>query len=164
MGKADYNDAGSKWRKVRKQLYTLPFKAFVCNWWNGSDLYPDPLWVYSLFSGCAIIDGKPAECKIAVPLGVSCDLFDGLWYVTALSIGPLLDNYLDCAPIVEFRPQLFELKHLKSLTFFSCFVSPHEHPIIIPGTNWEKLASNLETLEFRSNLVSLEKFHQALVA
>lgn len=52
---------------------------------------------------------------------------------------------------MEFRPQLFELKHLKSLTFFSCFVSPHEHPIIIPSKNWEKLAGDLETLEFRSN-------------
>ncbi|KAJ6318252.1 hypothetical protein OIU76_013729 [Salix suchowensis] len=112
-------------------LYTA-IQGFVGNWWNGSDLYPDP-------------------CGWTPVQGVSCDLFDGLWYVTALSIGPILDNYLDCAPIVEFRPQLFELKHLKSLTFFSCFVSPHKHPISIPSKNWDKLAGNLETLEFRSN-------------
>ncbi|KAJ6350866.1 hypothetical protein OIU78_006900 [Salix suchowensis] len=130
-GEADYNDAAPMEEGEKTALYTA-IQGFVGNWWNGSDLYPDP-------------------CGWTPVQGVSCDLFDGLWYVTALSIGPILDNYLDCAPIVEFRPQLFELKHLKSLTFFSCFVSPHKHPISIPSKNWDKLAGNLETLEFRSN-------------
>lgn len=78
-------------------------------------------------------------------------MYDGLWYVTALSIGPVHDNSLDCVSNVEFRPQLFELKHLKSLSFFNCFMSPHRHPVTIPSNNWEKLAGSLETLAFRSN-------------
>lgn len=83
--------------------------------------------------------------------GVYCDIFDGFWYVSALSIGPIHDNSLDCAPNAKFRADLFELKHLKSLSFFHCFVSNHHHPIPIPTGNWEALADSLESLEFRSN-------------
>ncbi|GKU90413.1 hypothetical protein SLEP1_g4408 [Rubroshorea leprosula] len=112
-------------------LYSA-IQGFVGNWWNGSDLYPDP-------------------CGWTPIQGVSCDIFDGLWYVTDLSIGLVHDNSLECAPEVEFRPQLFELKHLKSLTFFNCFTSPRRHPVSFPSDNWEKLSGNLESLEFRSN-------------
>ncbi|KAG6673655.1 hypothetical protein I3842_15G001900 [Carya illinoinensis] len=84
-------------------------------------------------------------------MGVYCDLFDGLWYVTALNIGPIHDNSLDCATNIDFRPKLFELKHLKTLSFFNCFISPRRHPIAIPSNDWEKLAGSLESLEFRSN-------------
>lgn len=71
--------------------------------------------------------------------------------MTSLSIGPINDNSLDCASNAEFRPQLFKLKHLKSLSFFNCFMSPFKHPTTINGKKWEKLAENLEILEFRSN-------------
>ncbi|CAN1314367.1 Piriformospora indica-insensitive protein 2 [Linum perenne] len=105
-------------------------QGFVGNWWNGSDLYPDP-------------------CGWTPIQGVSCDIFNGLWYVTDLSIGPVHDNSLGCASKVEFRPQLFKLKHLKSLSFFNCFTI--NHPVSIPPNNWENLASSLEVVEFRSN-------------
>ncbi|KAL0380717.1 UNVERIFIED_CONTAM: Piriformospora indica-insensitive protein 2 [Sesamum angustifolium] len=84
-------------------------------------------------------------------IGVSCDLFDGFWYVTDLSIGPVHDNSLSCAQNVEFSSHLFALRHLRSLSFFNCFVSPRQRPISIPSTNWEVLAESLESLEFRSN-------------
>lgn len=61
------------------------------------------------------------------------------------------ENSLVCAGDVEFRSQLFELKHLKFLSFFSCFLSPHQHPITIPDKKWLNLADSLESLEFRSN-------------
>lgn len=78
-------------------------------------------------------------------------MFDGLWYVTAINVGPVQDNSLVCATNLEFKSQLFELKHLKTLSFFNCFVSPRRHPTAIPFNNWEKLAGSLESLEFRSN-------------
>ncbi|XP_047057706.1 piriformospora indica-insensitive protein 2-like, partial [Lolium rigidum] len=81
--------------------------------------------------------------------GVSCDLFNGLWYPTVMSIGPVLDNSLQCAPDAKFSPQLFDLRRLKSLSFYACF--PATNPTPIPATNWEKLAGSLETLEFRTN-------------
>lgn len=83
--------------------------------------------------------------------GVSCDLYDGFWYVTDLSIGPIHDNSLECAQNAEFSPHLFTLKHLRTLSFFNCFVSPHNHPISVAAQNWELLAGSLESLEFRSN-------------
>ncbi|EEF37998.1 serine-threonine protein kinase, plant-type, putative [Ricinus communis] len=115
----------------RAALYSA-IQGFVGNWWNGSDLYPDP-------------------CGWTPIQGVSCDIFDGLWYVTDLSIGPIHDNSFDCSLNAEFRPHLFQLTHIKSLSFFNCFLSPFKHPITIPTKNWEKLAANLEKLEFRSN-------------
>ncbi|KAK3041303.1 hypothetical protein RJ639_001405 [Escallonia herrerae] len=118
--------------KTEQHALYSAIQGFVGNWWNGSDLYPDP-------------------CGWTPIQGVSCDLYDGFWYVTSLSIGPSHDNSLDCATEVEFRPHLFALKHLKFLSFFSCFVSPRHHPIAIPTENWELLAGSLESLEFRSN-------------
>ncbi|TXG56776.1 hypothetical protein EZV62_018089 [Acer yangbiense] len=118
--------------QAEKEALYNAIQGFVGNWWNGSDLYPDPCgWT-------------PIE-------GVSCDIYVGLWYVTALSIGPVHDNSLGCAINVEFRPQLFELKHLKSLSFFNCFTSSQQHPISITENGWEKLSGSLESLEFRSN-------------
>lgn len=102
--------------------------------------------VFAEFSSCTFM-----ICLLmSILQGVSCDLSNGLWYVTSLSIGPVHDNSLNCAPKVEFKPHLFALKHLKSLSFFNCFVSPH-HPISIPTDKWEALADSLESLEFRSN-------------
>ncbi|KAA0034519.1 piriformospora indica-insensitive protein 2 [Cucumis melo var. makuwa] len=108
-------------------------QGFVGNWWNGSDLYPDP-------------------CGWTPIQGVSCDIFDGLWYVTSLNIGPTHDNSLACSPNAHFRQQLFELKHLKTLSFFSCFVSTKgKNSVSLPTGEWLKLAGSLESLEFRSN-------------
>ncbi|PIN01015.1 Leucine-rich repeat (LRR) protein associated with apoptosis in muscle tissue [Handroanthus impetiginosus] len=109
-------------------LYSA-IQSFVGKWWNGSDLYPDP-------------------CGWTPIQGVSCDLYNGLWYVTELNIGSVHDNSLSCARNAGFSPYLFALRHLKSLSFFNCFVS---HPIPIPTQNWELLAASLESLEFRSN-------------
>lgn len=71
--------------------------------------------------------------------------------MTDLSIGPVHDNSLTCADDVEFSPHLFSLRHLKSLTFFNCFLSPRRSPVSIPAEKWEVLAGSLESLEFRSN-------------
>ncbi|KAF5727775.1 piriformospora indica-insensitive protein 2-like [Tripterygium wilfordii] len=131
-GEADSGDDGAPMDKTEQAALYSAIQGFVGNLWNGSDLYPDP-------------------CGWTPIQGVSCDIFDGLWYVTSLSIGPIHENSLICAPIVEFRQDLFELKHLRSLSFFSCFISPHQHPIALPTTDWSKLAGNLESLEFRSN-------------
>ena len=81
--------------------------------------------------------------------GVSCDLFNGLWYPTAISIGPVLDNSLQCAPDARFSPQLFDLRRLRTLSFYSCF--PASNPTAIPAVGWDKLSRSLETLEFRTN-------------
>ncbi|KAG7942727.1 hypothetical protein I3843_15G001600 [Carya illinoinensis] len=129
-GEADEDVAPME--KTEKEALYSTIQGFVGNWWNGSALYPDP-------------------CGWTPIQGVSCDLFDGLWYVTALNIGPIHDNSLDCATNIDFRPKLFELKHLKTLSFFNCFISPRRHPIAIPSNDWEKLAGSLESLEFRSN-------------
>jgi Leucine-rich repeat (LRR) protein len=84
--------------------------------------------------------------------GVSCDIFNGLWYVTVINIGPIHENSLVCAnQNLEFRPELFQLKHLKVLSFFNCFQSPNSLPVSIPTENWENLAENVESIEFRSN-------------
>ncbi|KAJ4835171.1 hypothetical protein Tsubulata_033841 [Turnera subulata] len=127
----DNIDASPMEEAEQAALYSA-IQGFVGNWWNGSDLYPDP-------------------CGWTPIQGVSCDIFDGLWYVTSLSIGPIHDNSLSCDPYMEFRPQLFELKHLKTLSFFSCFISPHSHPVTIPSNNWERFGGSLESLEFRMN-------------
>ncbi|XP_040995644.1 piriformospora indica-insensitive protein 2 isoform X2 [Juglans microcarpa x Juglans regia] len=132
-GEAD-EDVVAPMEKTEKEALYSTVQGFVGNWWNGSALYPDP-------------------CGWTPIQGVSCDLFDGLWYVTALNIGPIHDNSLDCATNIDFRPKLFELKHLKTLSFFNCFVSTRRHPIAIPSNDWEKLAGSLESLEFRSNPV-----------
>lgn len=117
--------------KTEKEALYSAIQGFVGSWWNGSDLFPDP-------------------CGYTPIQGVSCDLFNDVWYVTDLSIGPLYDNSLTCTQKPEFRPQIFDLKRLKSLSFFNCFISPH-NLITLPYNNWEKLAARLESLEFRSN-------------
>ncbi|KAL7001273.1 hypothetical protein U1Q18_002425 [Sarracenia purpurea var. burkii] len=118
--------------ETEKEALYSAIQGFVGDWWNGSDLYPDP-------------------CGWTPIQGVSCDLFDGFWYVTSLSIGRVHENSLGCAPNPEFRQNLFALNHLKSLSFFNCFASPSHHPITLPTGNWELLSSSLESLEFRSN-------------
>uniref|UniRef100_A0ACD5VJ29 Uncharacterized protein n=1 Tax=Avena sativa TaxID=4498 RepID=A0ACD5VJ29_AVESA len=115
--------------KQKRALYAA-IEGFVGKAWNGSGLFPDP-------------------CGQTPIQGVSCDLFNGLWYPTVVSIGPVLDNSLQCAPDAKFSPQLFDLRRLKSLTFYACF--PATNPASIPANNWEKLAGSLETLEFRTN-------------
>ncbi|XP_051122389.1 piriformospora indica-insensitive protein 2 [Andrographis paniculata] len=120
---------GSAMRRREQEAVYSAIQGFVGKWWNGSDLYPDP-------------------CGWTPIQGVSCDLIDGFWYVTDLSIGPVHENSLSCAMEIEFSPDLFSLSHLKSLSFFSCF---HRRPVRIPTQNWELLAGSLESLEFRSN-------------
>ncbi|CAM0879305.1 unnamed protein product [Alopecurus aequalis] len=115
--------------KEKRALYAA-VESFVGKGWNGSGLFPDP-------------------CGQTPIQGVSCDLFNGLWYPTVMSIGPVLDNSLQCAPDAKFSPQLFDLRRLKSLTFYACF--PAANPTLIPATNWEKFAGSLETLELRTN-------------
>ncbi|XP_073020463.1 uncharacterized protein [Primulina eburnea] len=116
----------------QEALYSV-IQGFVGKWWNGSDLYPDP-------------------CGWTPIQGVSCDLFDGFWYVTDLNIGPIHDNSLICDQnVLQFSPHLFALRHMKSLSFFGCFVSPLHREMAIPAQNWEAFAESLVSLEFRSN-------------
>ncbi|RCV24310.1 hypothetical protein SETIT_5G074400v2 [Setaria italica] len=115
--------------KERAALYAA-IESFVGKGWNGSGIYPDP-------------------CGWSPIQGVSCDLFNGLWYPTSISIGPVLDNSLQCAPDAKFSPQLFDLRRLRTLSFYSCF--PASNPTAIPAASWEKLSGSLETLEFRTN-------------
>lgn len=78
-------------------------------------------------------------------------MYDDLWYVTALSLGTMRDNSLACAETTVIRPELFELKHLKSLSLFNCFTSPNRYLASISDEKWLDLSKNLETLEIRSN-------------
>ncbi|GAB2220649.1 hypothetical protein Droror1_Dr00008312 [Drosera rotundifolia] len=117
-------------RAEQEALYSA-IQGFVGNSWNGSDLYPDP-------------------CGWTPIQGVACDLFDGIWYITDVNIGPVHDNSLTCGQNVEFRPQLFQLSHLETLSIFNCITS-HHHPITLPERSWERLATSLNSLEFRSN-------------
>ncbi|KAI3991797.1 hypothetical protein MKX01_038195 [Papaver californicum] len=118
--------------KTEKEALYSTIQGFLGNWWNGSDLYPDP-------------------CGWTPIQGVDCDAIDGLWYVTGLSIGPIHDNYPSCTENSEVRSHLFEFKHLKTLSFYNCFVSPNSYVKSISSLNWEKLAGTLESLEFREN-------------
>ncbi|KAK6925200.1 Leucine-rich repeat, partial [Dillenia turbinata] len=118
-------------KNEREALY-LAIQGFAGNWWNGSDLYPDP-------------------CGWTPIQGVSCDYFYGFWHITSLTIGPMYDNSLNCTQNATFNPQLYELRYLKSLFFFNCFLSPYQNPITIENSNWENFANTLESLEFRSN-------------
>lgn len=83
--------------------------------------------------------------------GVSCDLFDGFWYVTELSIGSVHENSLHCAKDANFSHDLFALRHLRSLSFIDCFTSSRPYPVSIPSRSWGVLGASLESLEFRSN-------------
>ena len=81
--------------------------------------------------------------------GVSCDLYDGLWYVSAIEIGPIYDNSLMCSSTPQFSHNFFRLKHLKALSFFSCFMKVN--PVRVSTLRWEMFTNTLESLEFRSN-------------
>ncbi|KAK2984052.1 hypothetical protein RJ640_020427 [Escallonia rubra] len=118
-------------RKEQEALYSA-VQGFVGSWWNGSDLYPDP-------------------CGWTPIQGASCDLINGFWYVTTLNIGSVYDNSLKCTSNAEFKHQLFELRHLRSLSFSNCFLWPQKSPVSFPITSWNTLANTLESLEFRSN-------------
>ncbi|KAG5394934.1 hypothetical protein IGI04_024897 [Brassica rapa subsp. trilocularis] len=61
----------------REALYST-IQGFLGDSWNGSDLYPDP-------------------CGWTPIQGVSCDLYDDLWYVTELTLGLVHENSLACA-------------------------------------------------------------------
>ncbi|CAL9248688.1 unnamed protein product [Arabidopsis halleri] len=124
----EVTDDGAPMEKTEQEALYSAIQGFVGDSWNGSDLYPDP-------------------CGWTPIQGVSCDLYGDLWYVTDLTLGLVHENSLSCATSLKIKPQLFKLKHLKSLTFFNCFTSP----ITIPKEDWINLASNLESLEFRSN-------------
>ncbi|KAK4780881.1 hypothetical protein SAY87_016987 [Trapa incisa] len=116
-------------RAEKEALYSA-IRGFVGDWWNGSDLYPDP-------------------CGWTPIQGVTCDLFDGQWSVTSLSIGPVHDNSLNCAEKPIFTPYMFHLKHLRSISFFSCFLKPAQ---TLPSDSyWDELSGSLESVEFRSN-------------
>ncbi|KAK8583927.1 hypothetical protein V6N13_109314 [Hibiscus sabdariffa] len=118
-------------KEEQEALYAA-IQGFVGNLWNGSDLYPDP-------------------CGWTPIQGVNCDLVDGFWHITVLNIGLVFDNSLQCRPDAKFTHHLFDLTHLRSLSFFNCFFSPGENPIRIPSSNWETLSNSLESLEFGFN-------------
>ncbi|CAE6066563.1 unnamed protein product [Arabidopsis arenosa] len=124
----EVTDDGAPMEKTEQEALYSTIQGFVGDSWNGSDLYPDP-------------------CGWTPIQGVSCDLYGDLWYVTDLTLGLVHENSLSCATSLKIKPQLFKLKHLKSLTFFNCFTLP----ITIPKEEWINLGSNLESLEFRSN-------------
>ncbi|KAJ0985765.1 hypothetical protein J5N97_004121 [Dioscorea zingiberensis] len=116
--------------KEELQALYLAIQGFIGNSLNLSQLYPDP-------------------CGWTPIQGVSCDVFNEFWYITDINIGPVFDNSLVCTAHSSFTPYLFELKHLRTLSFFNCF-SSHQ-PAKIPSNAWEQLSESLETLEFRSN-------------
>ncbi|XP_051184024.1 piriformospora indica-insensitive protein 2-like [Lolium perenne] len=101
--------------KEKRALYAA-IESFVRKGWNGSGLFPDP-------------------CGQTPIQGVSCDLFNGMWYPTVMSIGPVLDNSLQCAPDAKFSPQLFDLRRLKSLSFYACFPATNPTPKVNRGSN-----------------------------
>ncbi|WMV35275.1 hypothetical protein MTR67_028660 [Solanum verrucosum] len=120
----------SPMEKHEKEALYSAIQGFVGNEWNGSFLYPDP-------------------CGWTSIEGVSCDFSNGFWHVTDLTIGDLYDNSLRCSQAAEFTEHLFNLKHLKRLSFSNCFLSDQHKSI--PISNWDSLANSLESLEFRSN-------------
>ncbi|PKA53853.1 Piriformospora indica-insensitive protein 2 [Apostasia shenzhenica] len=116
--------------KTEQETLYAAIQGFVGPWWNGSELYPDP-------------------CGWTPIQGISCDLFDGFWYITIIDIGPVLDNSLECSPDARFTPFIFNLRHLRTLSFYKCFRSYSS--TTLPSSGWRQLAGSLETLEFRSN-------------
>ncbi|XP_076951178.1 uncharacterized protein LOC143624386 [Bidens hawaiensis] len=131
-GENDEDGVGAPMVKTEQEALYSAIQGFVGQWWNGSDLYPDP-------------------CGWTPIQGVSCDVFDGFWYVTDIIIGQIHDNSLPCAPNLEFRPQFFKLQHLTSLSVFNCIISPSQSPISIHSVNWDSFSSTLESIEFHSN-------------
>ncbi|KAI3818335.1 hypothetical protein L1987_12140 [Smallanthus sonchifolius] len=131
-GETDGDSVGAPMVETEQEALYSAIQGFVGKWFNGSDLYPDP-------------------CGWTPIQGVSCDVFDGFWYVTDLIIGQVHDNSLPCAQNLEFRPHLFKLQHLKSLSVFNCIISPSRGPISIQSANWDSFSSTLESAEFRAN-------------
>ncbi|KAJ0430913.1 putative leucine-rich repeat domain superfamily [Helianthus annuus] len=131
-GENDGDSVGAPMVKTEQEALYSAIQGFVGKWWNGSDLYPDP-------------------CGWTPIQGVSCDIYDGFWYVTELSIGQIHDNSLPCAQNLKFRPQFFKLQHLKSLSVFNCIISPSRGPISIQSANWDAFSSTIESIEFRAN-------------
>ncbi|CAI9113470.1 OLC1v1014081C2 [Oldenlandia corymbosa var. corymbosa] len=127
-----------------KEALYLTIQGFIGKWWNGSDLYPDP-------------------CGWTPIQGMSCDFLDGFWHVSVLSIGQVYDNSLNCSPNAEFDSHLFQLKHLRRLSFSNCFLSSHRTASVrIPSmSDWSKLANGLEYLEFRLNPGLTRTIHNA---
>lgn len=115
----------------REALY-LTVQGFVGNQWDGRNLFPDP-------------------CGWTPIQGVSCDVYGGRWYITAVDVGPVLDNSLECSPEAELSTHLFKLKHLRSLSLFRCFTDQSVAGGASLSQDWQKLSGSLETLEFRSN-------------
>ncbi|KAG7586337.1 Leucine-rich repeat [Arabidopsis thaliana x Arabidopsis arenosa] len=133
LSKAETEESeGGPMEKTEQAALYSTIQGFVGESWNGSYLYPDP-------------------CGWTPIQGVTCDMYDDLWYVTALSFGTMKDNSLACSDIPVIRPQLFELKHLKSLSLFSCFTSPNRYLASISDEKWLDLSKSLERLEIRSN-------------
>ncbi|CAH2045514.1 unnamed protein product [Thlaspi arvense] len=124
----EVTDDGAPMDKSEREALYSAIQGFVGDSWNGSDLYPDP-------------------CGWTPIQGVSCDIYDDLWYVTELTLGLVHENSLSCTASLKIKPQLFELKHLKSLTFFDCFTSS----TTISKEDWVNFGNSLESLEFRSN-------------
>uniref|UniRef100_A0A1J3FIP6 Piriformospora indica-insensitive protein 2 n=3 Tax=Noccaea caerulescens TaxID=107243 RepID=A0A1J3FIP6_NOCCA len=135
----EVTDDGAPMEKSEREALYSAIQGFVGDSWNGSDLYPDP-------------------CGWTPIQGVSCDIYDDLWYVTDLTLGLVHENSLSCAASLELKPQLFKLKHLKSLSFFNCFTSPMK----LPKEDWINLGSNLESLEFRSNPGLIGEFPETI--
>ncbi|CAF2082697.1 unnamed protein product [Brassica rapa] len=133
-----YSEQAPMDKREREALYSA-IQGFVGDSWNGSDLYPDP-------------------CGWTPIQGVSCDMYNDLWYVTDLSLGLIHENSLPCSSSLEIRPELFELKHLRSLSFFNCFISP----MVLAKDGWISFAANLDSLEFRSNPGLIEKLPETL--
>lgn len=131
-GENDGDSVGAPMVKTEQEALYNAIQGFVGQWWNGSDLYPDP-------------------CGWTPIQGVSCDIYDGLWYVTELNIGQIQDNSLPCAQNIEFKPHFFQLQHLKTLSFFNCIISPSQTPIPIHAVKWDAFSATLESIEFRSN-------------
>ncbi|MFS7943652.1 hypothetical protein Hanom_Chr06g00502771 [Helianthus anomalus] len=88
---------------------------------------------------------EPQIQLVFILQGVSCDIYDGFWYVTELSIGQIHDNSLSYAQYLKFRPLFFKLRHLKSLPVFNCIISPSHGPISIQSTNWDSFSSTIES-------------------
>ncbi|CAN8236107.1 unnamed protein product [Cochlearia groenlandica] len=119
-------------KKTEKDALYSTIQGFVGDSWNGSYLFPDP-------------------CGWTPIQGVTCDIYDELWYVTSLSFGTMRENSLACSDTPLIRPQLFDLKHLKSLSLIKCFNTPNHYLASISHEKWLDLSKNLETLEIRSN-------------
>ncbi|KAG0461051.1 hypothetical protein HPP92_021034 [Vanilla planifolia] len=141
LSQTDVTTAPMEEKEKQALYYTI--QGFVGKLWNGSELYPDP-------------------CGWTPIQGVSCDLFDSMWYVTTINIGPTYDNSLECSKKAEFSPYLFELRHLKSLSIFNCFASTNTQQTTIPADNWNKLSSSMQNLELRSNKGLLGKVPHVL--